>query len=268
MRPDAVLLLVGEAAGVAGQLSETIAESLYGSSSRVVDIDFGRFYQPSDVSMLLGAPPSYVGYNEPVAIHRLIQIPWAVLVCRNVHICHPYATAILEQALSEGFFTDSSGRKIYLSNAVVILTGEDTQGPSRPRRLGFLRSEDDTEDGYDKVSPDISRGLLDQVDIICDSRGEPAEQNSSWITNSLLLPFSVSYSNRGLELEFDESVVQSLIARTEEGENLRDSERYLESELAPKLIALLPKEEGSGPVRLQVLHQGTGFIVRQIQTGN
>ena len=265
VRPDAVLLLVGETAGLAGQLGETIAESLYGSASRVVDIDFGRFYQPSDITILLGAGPSYVGYNEPVAIHRLIQIPWSVLVCRNVHACHPYATVILEQALSEGFFTDSSGRKIYLSNAVVILTSEETQDPSRPRRLGFLRSEDDTEDGYDKVSPDISRGLLDQVDIVSDSLDEPAEQNSSWITNSLLLPFSMSYSNRGLELEFDESVVQSLIARIEEGENLRSNERYLESELAPKLISLLPKGAESSPVRLQVLHQGTSFIVRRIQ---
>ncbi|HCJ09534.1 MAG TPA: hypothetical protein DHW14_00005, partial [Clostridiales bacterium] len=70
-RPNAVVLLTGDAASRARTIAETIARSLYGAPERVVDVDFGRLVHESDVNVLVGAPPGYIGYSDSLPLHRV-----------------------------------------------------------------------------------------------------------------------------------------------------------------------------------------------------
>ena len=121
VRPDAVVLLTGPAVANSEKLAETIAGVLYGSERRVVALDFGRFTSPSDISLLVGAPPGYVGYSDTLPMHRVAQLGWCVVLGTNVHACHPQVLEVFAQALASGYLTESRGRRIYLSDAIVLL---------------------------------------------------------------------------------------------------------------------------------------------------
>ncbi len=86
-RPNAVVLLAGDAAGHGSALAEVLAGALFGSETREIAIDLSRFVHPADVTMLVGAPPGYVGYDDAVPLHRLAQTPWCVLRLENIDAC-------------------------------------------------------------------------------------------------------------------------------------------------------------------------------------
>jgi ATP-dependent Clp protease ATP-binding subunit ClpC len=60
-RPNAVVLLSGDAAHISERLASTLAEALFGSPDRVITIDFSRMWHAEDINLLVGAPPGYVG---------------------------------------------------------------------------------------------------------------------------------------------------------------------------------------------------------------
>jgi ATP-dependent Clp protease ATP-binding subunit ClpC len=131
-RPNAVILLADRAAESTEELAVAIAETLLGDPGRVVEFDFGQLDRSEDVNTLLGAPPAYIGFGEHLPLHDLARMPWSVLVCKNVDGCHPQVLEVLAQALEDGFLTERSGRRIYLSDAVVILSAPSKAAAKRP----------------------------------------------------------------------------------------------------------------------------------------
>ena len=127
-RPNAVVLLAGPATDCSEELAETIADALFADAHRVVELDFGQYDRPEDVNTLLGAPPAYIGFGEHLPLHDLARMPWSVVVCKNVDGCHPQVRDVLTQALAEGFITERSGRRVYLSDAVMLLTAPSVTG--------------------------------------------------------------------------------------------------------------------------------------------
>ena len=125
-RPNAVLLLSGAAAESSETLARTIAGALFGDPERVVTIDLSRMVHPEDVSLLVGAPPGYVGYSDTLPLHRLAQIPWCVVRFENVDLCHPSIRAVITQGVLEGRLTDGRGKPIYFSDTVIMMTAEIT----------------------------------------------------------------------------------------------------------------------------------------------
>ncbi|HEX6208437.1 MAG TPA: AAA family ATPase, partial [Actinomycetota bacterium] len=162
-RPNAVILLADQAAETSEELAETMAETLLGDSKRVVELDFGQFDRAEDVNTLLGAPPAYIGFGEHLPLHDLARMPWSVLVCKNVDGCHPQVREVLAQALSDGFLTERSGKRVYLSDAVVVLTAP-SEGAGR-LSPGVL-----SEEGTSSMERVLGARLLEQVDVVSTTR--------------------------------------------------------------------------------------------------
>jgi ATP-dependent Clp protease ATP-binding subunit ClpC len=239
VRPDAVVLLTGSAAANSHKLAETIAEVLFGSDRRLVLIDFGRFANPADISLLVGAPPGYVGYSDALPMHRVGDLGWCVLLGTNLHACHPQVREVFAQALASGYLTESRGRRIYLSDAVVLLTTDLEAEAVQLLGLGGVR---DVQVALVRQAAGRALGetLMDQCNLIVTAVGKPALLDQRrWLQNRLTADLSARYGQRGIDLRWHESVVDWLLAQGGANAGSGDWERLVDDRLSPLLVRFL-----------------------------
>jgi len=243
-RPNAVLLLSGAAAELSETISRTVAGSLFGDAERVIAIDMSRMQHPEDISLLVGAPPGYIGYSERLPLHRLIQIPWCVVRFENIDQCHPSVRAVINQGLQEGRLTDGQGKSIYFSDAVVVLTAE--VAIKVQRSLGFQLKEEqgvEVSDVYKAVAETIGNELASQVDLFMPGI-QPATVSKVWLKDHMLADLAERYLKQGLQLNWDTSLVDWLAESRNQFLSERDWERWIDYSLSPAIVDYLPKPGG------------------------
>ncbi len=243
-RPNAVLLLSGAAAELSETISRTIAGSLFGDAERVIAIDMSRMQHPEDISLLVGAPPGYIGYSERLPLHRLIQIPWCVVRLENIDQCHPSVRAVINQGLQEGRLTDGQGKSIYFSDAVVLMTAEVTIHAQRS--LGFQLKEEqgvEVSDVYKAVAETIGNDLASQVDLFMPGI-QPATVSKVWLKDHMLADLAERYLKQGLQLNWDTSLVDWLAESRNQFLSEHDWERWIDYSLSPAIVDYLPRPGG------------------------
>jgi len=251
-RPNATLLLLGEAAGAGEAVSTAIGETLYGSPERVVTIDLSPYLEPSHVSMLLGSGPGYVGYQDALPLHKVAQMPWCVLRLDHVDLCHPAVREVLKQGLTDGFLTLGDGRRLYLSDAVVCLTAGFS--PEGRRVAGFrnvnpMLSESSARSLAAKT---LGEALLEEVDVISTGVLRSENQRRRWLAEQLLPELGRRYHERRVNVSWDDAVLDWLLNRHTSAADVRDWERWIENQLAPLLIPHLPASD-QGEVNLRLV---------------
>ena len=250
-RPNAVLLLLGEAADRAQALAEAAAETLLGSTQRVVEIDLSRLAHGEDVTLLVGAPPGYVGYADHLPIHRVAQMPWCVLVLKGADVCHGQVRAVLSQALADGYLTDGSGKRIYLSDALVLLTARH-QGQAALRPIGFLQEGAAREDGAARAAEEaLGPELAAQVDLVIAEAPGLAAADRQWLEERLLADLTRRYGELGLALSWDAGVVEWLQQQRVAQGSQREWERLVDERISPLLVRYLAGPQ-STPLSLTV----------------
>lgn len=253
--PNVVILLTGEAAGNKDRLAQSLARNLFGSPDRVVAVDCSRMQHRTDVSMLVGAAPGYVGYRESTPLHKLLQAPFSVLCFENIHACHKQVHELLVKMLADGVLDDARGRRIYLSDTVVLLTAEiklDSQN-----RLGFKIADAEREvDVRRAVGKELGKKLAGQVDIICWRTASTEEARRVWLRQNILRELAVRFEKAGIKLCFEESLVDWLLANR--CQEMRDWERLVEERVSTALIPCLPA--AAGEVKTVILKHGENGI--------
>jgi ATP-dependent Clp protease ATP-binding subunit ClpC len=268
-RPNAVVLCAGPCAETAPALSSAIAEGLFGGPERVVAIDFARFTHNTDITLLLGAPPAYVGYNEDLPVHRFLQMPWSVFLCENVDACHPSIVRVLAEALGSGFFTISTGRRIYLSDAVVVCSapGIEASGASS-RAIGFgsaVLQEDGGESNMARISEEaLGYEFASNCDLVLFRSPADADLDANLETaRRLLSEITLRYRSRGVDINWQEGVAGWLSGKALGAMNAAAWERLIDRYVAPALVTHIPRPKEARGVKLfvtvtqQTLHVDT-----------
>jgi ATP-dependent Clp protease ATP-binding subunit ClpC len=256
-RPNAVILLIGEVAETDEALSEILAEKLFGAEDRVVSIDFSRFVHPADVTALIGAPPGYVGYSDSLPLHRVAQMPWCVLRCENVDMSHPQVLEVLTQSLSDGFVSEARGKRIYLSDCVVLLTAGIESSAVRP--LGFRTKTGESGEQPNRrrsIEIELGQGLADQIDLVFSEPPRTGEAQRRWLEKGLLSDLLERYGKVGVTLHWDESLISWLLKQQGASADGRDWERIVDEKLSPLLVRYLPEPGASKKTSLSVKWSG------------
>lgn len=254
-RPNAVILMAGDAAHAASDLAAVVAESLFGSAERILVLDFSRFVHPADVTMLIGAPPGYVGYADSVLPDRLAQTPWCVVLCQQIEACHPAVRDVWTQALNDGFLTNSRGKRSYLSDTVTILTVADPL-PAAASRLGFQTAAlPAASSGTHGLETMLDSQLLAQVDVVITQLPQQPSTGRTWLQTNLLAEMAARYSKLGLDLQWDDTLLDWLMTHYRAAVNRRDWERLLDEQVAPALIRFLPSAPGKEAQPLRVAYR-------------
>jgi ATP-dependent Clp protease ATP-binding subunit ClpC len=149
-RPLASFIFLGPTGVGKTELARSLADVVFGGGSALVRLDMSEFSEGHAVAKLVGAPPGYVGYGEGGQLTEAVRrTPACVVLLDEIEKAHRDAQQVVLQLLDEGHLTDSRGRRVDFTNAIVVLTsnlGAEAFDGRAGRAVGFGSRGDAAED--------------------------------------------------------------------------------------------------------------------------
>ncbi len=150
-KPDGVLLFLGPTGVGKTELAKAVAETMFGDEQKMVRIDMSEYADGTiAIEKLIGMPRGIVGSERGgILTEKLRENPYTVLLLDEVEKASPYLLNLFLQAFDEGWLTDGRGKKVYLSDAIVIMTSnlgsENFKKYMKPLGFGQKTTADVTE---------------------------------------------------------------------------------------------------------------------------
>jgi ATP-dependent Clp protease ATP-binding subunit ClpB len=145
-----VFLFLGSSGVGKTELAKCLAEYLHpdtdGSKTGFIRVDMSEYQTKHEVSKLIGAPPSYIGYEEGGQLtEALKKCPDAVVLLDEVEKAHVDVLTVMLQVFDEGRLTDGRGQTVECKNAVFVMTSNLAQDVIAERG-DDLRADDRRKD--------------------------------------------------------------------------------------------------------------------------
>ena len=122
-RPIGTFLFLGPTGVGKTYLAQSLAEEMFGTRDALIRIDMSEYMEKHAVSLLVGAPPGYVGHEDAGRLTEAVRRkPYSIVLFDEIEKAHPDIFNILLQLLDEGRLTDRQGHEVDFKNTIIILT--------------------------------------------------------------------------------------------------------------------------------------------------
>ena len=168
-QPRGIMFYVGPTGVGKTELAKAIAEFVYGDENALISLDMSNYSQEHDVQRLVGAPPSYVGFQQGGELtNRTRQKPFCVIVFDEIEKAHRKLWDKFLQILEEGRLTDGRGQTVLFNQSIIIFTsniGQDCQENLAAKDLAALH-EHFKERVIRFFTKPISEGGLNRPELV------------------------------------------------------------------------------------------------------
>src|SRR6185295_19377775 len=122
-KPKIVLFFAGPTGVGKTITAQKLAKFLFGAENRFLRLDMTEFKEEHTFHKLVGAPPSYVGYNQGGVLTNAVKAsPTMVVLVDEVEKAHPKVLDLFLQILDHGHLTDGRGQTVAFSETALIFT--------------------------------------------------------------------------------------------------------------------------------------------------
>ena len=134
-RPVGSFLFCGPTGVGKTELSKQLAHCL---GVPFLRFDMSEYGEKHTVSRLIGAPPGYVGFEQPgLLTDSALKNPHSVILLDEIEKAHPDIWNILLQVMDHGSLTDNNGRKADFRNVILLMTSNVGSREMERRPLGM-----------------------------------------------------------------------------------------------------------------------------------
>ena len=218
-RPIGSFLFLGPTGVGKTELTRALAECLFGSEQQIIRIDMSEYMEKHSVSRLVGSPPGYVGFEEGGQLtEKVRRSPYSIVLFDEIEKADNDVFNILLQIMEDGVLTDSNGKKADFKNSVVIMTSNIGAELISNNKSSMGFAGESAEKGRKErikslVNEEIKKffkpEFINRIDeiIIFDSLNEKEIKE---IARRMLSDLQKRCSNGGVEISFDESIVEAV----------------------------------------------------------
>ncbi|RLM65177.1 hypothetical protein C2845_PM16G14270 [Panicum miliaceum] len=122
-QPIGCFLFLGSTGLGKTELAKALAEQLFDNEKMLIRLDMSEFAGTGSVSRLIGAPPSYIGYEDGGQLtEKVRRRPYSVILFDEVEKADPSVFNAILQLLDDGVLTDGKGRTVDFKNTLIIMT--------------------------------------------------------------------------------------------------------------------------------------------------
>jgi ATP-dependent Clp protease ATP-binding subunit ClpA len=202
------------------ELAKAVAEFLFGDEKKMIRVDMSEYQDGSvAVDKLIGMPRGIVGSERGgVLTNQLKDNPYSVVLLDEVEKASSNTLNLFLQAFDEGWLTDGRGKRVYLSDAIIIMTSnlgaENFRKLTSP--LGFLQRSV----GVDQVEGEVMRELerrfppefrnrIDEVVLFAPLTHDEVRE----IARHYLQQITLTLAKSGKTIEVEDAALEVVVSR-------------------------------------------------------
>ena len=236
--PQGVFVFSGAPSPSREALARALAEELYGSPRAFTRLDMSDFQDPHSLSLLVGSPPGYVGYqDEDTLVTPLRRRPAQVIFLSDFHLAHPKVQDRIFRMLDDGSIANTRGMRADCRHATFVLSVE-VEGARRG--IGF-NDERGADDELRRLYPQLA-ARLERREIPVFSfhpNAAQGEQTRREAEQALIRVQEEMLRTYGMELQFEPALVDELVRIYADAFGARTMESIIDARVIRTSVAAM-----------------------------